>query len=169
MLKAYSTFFEADFCSKIENSPPPKGFGSWSCEGHAVIWTRVVELFGSEAHPKSVKTFFFFLWRSLVFGRKNLLNFWFPPEKAFEFRWRPCFFFVFFWDHLIFTEKLPQSNSRLMKIWIKFVYGWIKLPKKPPPPFVKSWLRAWLRLESKTFFCSRAMLKFWSNSTLYMC
>ena len=26
------------------------------------------------------------------------------------------------------TEIAPQSNSRLMKIWVKFVYGCIKLP-----------------------------------------
>ena len=129
--------FEANFCSKNENSPQT-GFRSRSCEGLAVIWTRIVEFFGSGAHPKSVKTFFldhlisagktlrisvktFFIFlRSPDFGRKNTLN---------------CgedFFFCFFGDRLIFTETPPQSNSRLMKIWVKFVYGLIKLPKKSP-------------------------------------
>ena len=55
-----------------------------------------------------------FFWRSLDFGQKNILNF---GED------------LFFWDHLV----LPQSNSRLMKIRVKFVYGWIKIQKKPPP------------------------------------
>ena len=40
---------------------------------------------------------------------------------------------VFFGDHLILTKKPPQSNSRLMKIWVKFVYWCFKLPKKPFP------------------------------------
>ena len=65
----------------------------------------------------SAKTFL--LWRSPDFGRKKRLNFRFWPEKAFGFRRRP-FFFV---DHLIFTEKSPQSNSGTMKIWVKFVHG----------------------------------------------
>ena len=29
------------------------------------------------------------------------------------------------------TEKPPQSNSRLMKIWVKSVRCCFKLPKKP--------------------------------------
>ena len=45
----------------------------------------------------------------------------------------------FFGDHLVFTEQLPQSKSRLIKIRVKFLYGWIKLQKSPP--FAKSWLR----------------------------
>ena len=52
---------------------------------------------------------FLFLWRSPVFGRKNRLNF---GEELF---------FVF-GDHLVLIKKKPQSNSRLMKIWVKFVY-----------------------------------------------
>ena len=31
------------------------------------------------------------------------------------------------------TKKPSQSNSRLVKIWVKFVYSYIKLPKKPSP------------------------------------
>ena len=77
---------------------PPSAFGSGSCEGVAVMWTRIVEFLGSGAHPKLVKTFFF-------------------------------------GDHLNLTEKPLQSRLRLMKIWVKFVYSYIKLPKKPPPLF----------------------------------
>ena len=49
--------------------------------------------------------------RSLDFGQKNALNF----GKDLLF-WGG-------WDHLVFTEQLPQPNSRLMKIRVKFVYG----------------------------------------------
>ena len=51
--------FEANFSSKNKNSPPQKGFGSRSGEGLAVVWTEIVEFFGSGAHLKSVKIFFF--------------------------------------------------------------------------------------------------------------
>ena len=86
------------------------------------------------------------------FGRKNPLNFgedfffcleitsnW-PEKKPWisDFgRKKPLNFvedLFFFGDHLILTEKPPESNLRLMKIWVKFVFGCIKLPKKPPPP-----------------------------------
>ena len=40
----------------------------------------------------------------------------------------------FFGDHLILTEKPPQFGSRLMKIWVKFVYCCFHHSKKPPPP-----------------------------------
>ena len=50
--------------------------------------------------------------------------------------------FFFFGDHLFLGEKLPQSDSRAMKIWVKVAYSCPNLPKKPPPPFTKSWLRA---------------------------
>ena len=46
------------FAPKIKIAPPT-GFGSRSCEGIAVIWTRIVKVFGSGAQPKSVKPFFF--------------------------------------------------------------------------------------------------------------
>ena len=117
---------------------------------HIISGKKTTSVFGED----------FIFWRSPVFGRKKTLNFWFRPEKAFEFRRRPFSlrppgfgwkknlnfwfrpetafefrwsFFLFFWDHLIFTEKSLQSNSRLMKIWVKFIYGWIKLTKKPLP------------------------------------
>ena len=183
---------------------PSKRFGSRSCEGLGVFWTRIVKFFGSGAHPKSVKTYFLeitwfrpekpfqflisagkILWISvktfflleitcirpkktlefLISAGNKPLNFWFRLEKPFEFRWRPFFFFLlfgdhqysagkkplnfwfrptktfefrwrifFFGDHLILTEKPPESNLRLIKIWVKFVFGCIKFPKKPPPP-----------------------------------
>ena len=39
-----------------------------------------------------------------------------------------------------------------MKIWVKFVYGCIKLQKKPPSPFAKSWQRAWIKKGSEKKF-----------------
>ena len=54
----------------------------------------------------------------------------FRPEKPFEFWRRPFFLEITcFWP-----EKPFQSNSRLMKIWVKFVYWCFKLPKKSPLP-----------------------------------
>ena len=123
------------FAPKLK-TPPRKRFGSRSCEGHAVIWTRIVEFFGSGAHPKSVKIFFF--WRSLISARKSLCI----SAKTF----------FFLGDHLFFTKQSPQSNLRLMKIWVKFVYGCIKLQKKPPSPFAKSWQRAWIKQGSEKKF-----------------
>ena len=58
------------------------------------------------------------------------------PKKTFQFWWR----LFSFGDHLILTEKSLQSDSRLMKIWLKFVYCCFQLPKKPP--LTNSWLRA---------------------------
>ena len=80
-----STFFvllRPIFAPKMKTAPP-KGFGSRSCEGFAVVWTRIEEFFGSGAQPRSVKTFFFrdhlFLARKTLgisdFGRKNPSNF----------------------------------------------------------------------------------------------
>ena len=46
------------FAPKMKTAHPT-GFGSRRCEGVAVIWTRIVEIFCSGTHPKSVKTFFF--------------------------------------------------------------------------------------------------------------
>ena len=103
------------FAPKMNTAPLQRDLGSRSCEGLAVIWTRIVEFFSSGAHPKLVKTFFL---RSSNFGRKNRLNF---GENLF----------FFLGEHLILTEKPPQSNSRLMKIWVKFVFCCFKLPKKP--------------------------------------
>ena len=40
----------------------------------------------------------------------------------------------FFGDHLILTKIPPQSDSTLVKIWVRFVHCCFKLPKKPPSP-----------------------------------
>ena len=71
---AFLVLLRPIFAPKMKTAPPPKEFGSRSCEGLAVIWTRIVEFFGSGAHPKSMKTFFFLL---------DITCFW--PEKPFEF------------------------------------------------------------------------------------
>ena len=74
------------FAPKLKTALPPTGLGSRSCEGLAVIWTRIVEFFCSGAHPKLVKTFFFVFSRSPNLGRKNRLNlgedlfFWRSPD-----------------------------------------------------------------------------------------
>ena len=111
------------FAPKLKTAPPT-GLGSRSCEGLPVIWTRKVKFFFSGAHPKFVrlilflfKTFFFS--KSPNFGWKNR----FKLDKD-----------LFFGDHLILTEKPLQFGSRLMKLWVKFVYCCFHLSKKPPPP-----------------------------------
>ena len=78
--------FEADFCLKNQNSPPPKGFGCRSCEGVAVIRPEEPCEFPISAEKFvsiSLKTSFFgdhlFLGGKTVrisdFGRKSRLNF----------------------------------------------------------------------------------------------
>ena len=64
------------------------------------------------------------IWRSLDFGQKNALI---VGEDLF------CFFC--FGDHLILDRKTLRIflNPIEMKIRVKFVYGWIKVQKKPPP------------------------------------
>ena len=131
-----STFFvllRLIFAAKLKIAPAPSGFGSRSCERVAVIWTRIVKFLGPGAHPKLVKTFYFFIYylfyffgdhlisaiktlRICDFGRKNLSNF---GEDLF-FSWRSL-------------RKPPQSHLKLIKIWVKFVYGCIKLLKRPRP------------------------------------
>ena len=71
-----------------------------------------------EATELWLRPFFFFL-RSPKFGWKNRFNF---GED------------LFFGDHLILTQKPPQFGSRLMKIWVKFVYCCFHLSKKPAAP-----------------------------------
>ena len=82
----------------------------------------------------SVKTFFFFFfWRPPDFGRKKPLNFRAFRESSSQFSDKPC-----------------ETDSRTMKIRVKVVCTFLTLSKKPPPPpFSKSWLRAWFdRLSS---------------------
>ena len=127
-----STFFvllRPIFAPKMKTAPP-KGFGSQSCEGLAVVWTKIVEISVSRAHAQSGRPFFSLFWRSPVFGQKKPLNFWFRSKKTFEF-WRRSFFFG---EYQNLTVKPTQSRLKLMKIWVKFVCGCTKLPKKPPLP-----------------------------------
>ena len=142
-----------NFALKIK-AAPPMGLGSRSCKGLAVIWTTKVEFFSGAQRNlvrtsarSLVKTFFLFL-RSPDLRRKNCFNFGedfflrsrdYSRKNSFNFD-KDVFFFG---DHLILTEKPPQSDSGLMKIWVKFVYCCFRISKKPPPsPFAKSWLRA---------------------------
>ena len=39
--------------------------------------------------------------------------------------------FFFFGDYLILAKQPPQSDSRLMKIWVKFIYCCFQLPTLP--------------------------------------
>ena len=87
------------------------------------------------------------------------LNFGFRPKNQTQFRRRP-FFFFFFWRPPDFGRKKPsnfreissefsdkpcETDSRTMKIRVKIVCTFLTLSKWPPP-FSKSWLRAWLLL-----------------------
>ena len=95
-----------------------------TCEGLAVIWTIKVE--------------FFFRSSSKV-GQEKGLNFGEDLffRKSPNIGWKSCVNFgkdlyFFFGDHLILTKNPPQSVSRFLKIWVKFVYCCFKFPKKPP-------------------------------------
>ena len=109
----------------------------WGAEVHhhsglADVWTTIVECFCARAHSKLVEAFF---WRSPNFGLKNRLNFgadlFFRQSPKLGQKTRLNFGEdLLFWDHLILTEKPPQSNSKLM---FKFVYCSFKLSKNPPP------------------------------------
>ena len=81
------------------------------------------------------KPFKFLIWarKSLQISAKTFFFLeitWFWPEKPFKFLMSArkslrisAKTFFFFGDHLIFTKNLPKSNSEIMKIWVKFVYG----------------------------------------------
>ena len=103
--------------------------------------------------------FFFFFWRSPdFFGRKKPLNFGFRPKNHSQFWWRPFFFFG---DHLILggknlwiyelSEKF-RLNFRTIRLKLlldqwKFQsrsFAHFSVFQNSPPPFSKSWLRAWL-------------------------
>ena len=135
------------FTPKMKTAPP-KGCGSRSCKGLAVVWTRIVEFFGSGAHPKSVKTYFleitwfrpekpfeylisagktfwisvktFFCWRSPAFGPKKTLNFWFRRKNRLNFGGD---LFFFFGDHLHSAETtlefLISAGNKLLNFWFR--------------------------------------------------
>ena len=106
---------------------PPNGIGEQNCEGLAGIWTRKLDFF-SRLHLKLVRKtewrsfffFFFFFWDHLILAGKTVSIL----VKTF---------FILEITYLILTEKPPQSDASLMKIWVKFVYCCFQLPKKPPP------------------------------------
>ena len=120
--------------SLFRDASPHRDLGVPPSRFVCYLWEEKVTVFGRKNRlnfrfrPEKAfrfrrRPFFVFFWRSPISGRKNRLNFRLRPEKAFEFRQRPFYLFIFLGDHLIFTEKLPQSNSETMKIWVKFVYG----------------------------------------------
>ena len=101
------------FAEKMKTAPP-KEFGCRSCEVVAVIRPEKPFEFSNLAENSvsiSVKTFFFFFWRSPVFGLKTRLNFRFWPKN-------PC-----------------DSDTRTMKIRVKVACSCLTLSKKPPPLF----------------------------------
>ena len=79
--------FEAEFCP-IMKTAPPKGYGSRSCKGVAVLRTEEFLKFENSAEKSvliSVKTFF---CRSPVFGRKEPFNLRFRPNNPSQFRFQ---------------------------------------------------------------------------------
>ena len=66
----------------------------------------------------SVKTFFFFFWRPPVFERRKRLNFRAFREIPFQI-----------------SDKPWETDSRTMKIWVKFLCTFLTLSKEPPPLF----------------------------------
>ena len=116
--------FKADFCSKNENSPLPQ----WDWRADDV---KHLLLFGLEKWS-------FFFWTAPKVGQENWLNFgedvffleisWFWQKNRLNLIqdwWK------FGWS--LPNQTPPQSDSRLMKIWIKYVYSCFQLPKKPLP------------------------------------
>ena len=111
------------FAPKMKTAPSK---GIWKPK----VWKTCCHLdqnsgvFGPGAHPKSLKTFFFF-WSLPNFGRKIPLNFWNLARKSL---WIP--FFVFFW-------RSPNFHWKITTIQLKF--GWSSFTavsnfKKSPPP-----------------------------------
>ena len=80
-------------------------------------------VFFSGADPKLVRRSDWIWWRPFFFV-DHLIS----AGKLFQFLVKTFFFL------LNLTEKPPQSDSRLMKIYVKFVYCCFHLSKKPPLP-----------------------------------
>ena len=74
-----------------------------------------------------MKTFFLEI---TCFWREKLLEFLISAGKTLRISVK-IFFLL---RSPKFDKKQPQSRLKLMKIWVKFVSGCIKLPKQPPPP-----------------------------------
>ena len=109
--------FEADFLWKIENSPPH----GKTAPPQTFEFPDLAE----KSVPISVKTFFFF-FETTWFWAKKTLNFWAFRQISSQFSGKPC-----------------ETDSRTMKIRVKVVFTFLILSKQPPP-FSKSWLRAWM-------------------------
>ena len=130
------------FAQKIKTASPQRDLGAEirSCEGVSVIRTEEPFEFVISAGKSvsiSVKTFFFF-WHHLFLGGKTVWISDFDQKIRLNFG-EDLFFLEItcFW-----AKKPPQSDSRAMKMWVKVAYSCLNLPKKPPSPFTKSWLRA---------------------------
>ena len=109
----------------------------------------------------------FFFWRPPVFGRKK--NLWisdFGRKISLNFSEDLFFFLIFFWRPPVFwaekTFEFPSFPRNFVSIFGQTVWNWFKNyensgqghlhishsfkiapPHPPPPPFSKSWLRAW--------------------------
>ena len=88
-------------------------------------------------------TVFFWEEKVAVFGRKNRLNLWFRPEKAFGFRRRPFFFWRspdFHWNFTLIQFKNNESLGQV-QCWFS------ALPPDfnfAPTPISRSWRRPWM-------------------------
>ena len=93
---------------------------------------------------------FFFLEITYTWAEKPF-EFPISAEKSGSVSVKTFFFLeiTYFWE-----EKPPQSDSRAMEIWVKLANSCLNLPKKPPPPFTKSWLRSCEMLQSFAIFVS---------------
>ena len=90
-----STFFvllKPIFALKMKTALP-KRFGSRSCEGLAVVWTRIVEFFGAGAHLQAVKVFFLEI---TCFRPEKFFEFLMFAGKTLRISAKTCFFFLFF-------------------------------------------------------------------------
>ena len=101
----------------------------------------------------------------MILGGKKPLNFGLRPKNQSQFRRRP--FFFFFGDHLILGGKNLQISELSEKFRLNFRTNRVKLIQEQskfgsrsfallslfqnsPPPFSKSWLRAWSRTKNST-------------------
>ena len=131
------------FAPKIK-TPPPTRLGSGSCEGLAIIWTRIMEFFCSEAHPKLVKTFF---GDHLISAGKTV---WISVKTLF---------------FLEITRFWQKNRLNVIEDWWKFgsssftvVSSFQKSPLPPlqNPGYAPAWER---RLPGNRRLCSQPLLK----------
>ena len=132
--------FEAGFCSKNENSPPQWDWGAEVLKDLRLFGPEMWSFSGS--HPTLVRKTDLSKDLFLVLFEDHLISSGKTVSILVET--------FFFGDHLILTEKPPQSDSTLIKIWVKFVYCCFQLPKKPPLPFCE-----FLAMRLTTMFCER--------------